>query len=216
MISEEKPNLPIQKTKASILVHLLSEDLSALDLEDQLGINESAIRRHLDNLEMKNYVEHHFEKASRGRPKKLYSLTERGEKIFPQKTHLLFSFLAKSIEEEYGEKKLQKILSSAASKLANRLTPEITSDSKEERLKDLVESLDEFGFYPKFTEKDGNYYVSYRNCVFGGATEEFRGELCEMHRQIIQNAIPGCEIEQEKSRKEGDNLCTHRLSFEDG
>lgn len=213
MVNEAKIKLPINETRASILVQLLSEDLSALDLEEELGVNESAVRRHLDILEREDYVGHHFEKASQGRPKKLYRLTQEGREIFPQKTPLLFSLLAKSIKEEYGEGDLQELLSSAADKLATRLASQITSESREERLEDLVESLDKFGFYPKFTEKEGDYFITYRNCVFGEVTGELREQLCEMHRQIVRDVISGCKIEQQKSRVRGDNLCVHRLRF---
>lgn len=215
MENKEKMGMPLHETRASILVQLLSEDLSALHLEEKLGINESAIRRHLDILEGKKYVEHYFEKAPRGRPKKLYSITEKGRGVFPQKTHLLFSYLAKSIMVEYGEGSLRELLFSVADRFAARLTPELTAESKEERLKNFVEYLDKFGFYPKFAEKSGDYFVTYRNCVFGEITEEFRGQLCEMHREIVRRALPSCKIEQKKSRAQGDNVCIHRLCFEE-
>lgn len=207
--------LPINDTRASILTYLLSDDLTAIDLEDKLGINESAVRRHLDTLEQKGYVEHYFEKASRGRPKKSYRITSEGREIFPQRTHQLFILLAEVVKEEQGEKQLEKLLSGVASKFAERLSPKESSFSKEDQLEEFVNSLEKFGFFPYLSKmKNGNYQIKYGNCVFGGVADEFSGRLCKMHQEIVKKAISGCSVALEKSRAEGDNVCIHRIELE--
>lgn len=209
----DRTNLPLNETRASILTHLLSEDLTALGLEEKIGINESAIRRHLNTLEQDDYVEHYFEKASRGRPKKLYTITPAGRRLFPQKTHLLFILLTKLVKEKYGESNLKELLSVVADQFAERLTPEEKIEDKEARLEKFVNSLDEFGFFPIFSKEEGVYYIKYRNCVFGEVIEELCGDLCEMHMQIVRNVIPGCKVEQIQSIGEGDNPCIHKITF---
>lgn len=205
--------LPMPDTREAILTHLLSEDLTAIDLEERLGINESAIRRHLNTLEQQNYVEHYFEKAVRGRPKKQYSLTPAGRKIFPQKTYLLFILLAQQVEEEHGKKDLEKLLERVADKFADRLGPENTDSPKEDRLKEFVESLDRFGFYPELTEERGCYFIKCRNCVFGDVIERLREQLCIMHKKIVKNVFPDCEVSLKKSRGQGDDTCVQQIKI---
>lgn len=211
----ELTNLPLKETRASILTYLLGEDLTAIGLEEKIGINESAIRRHLNTLEQDGYAEHYFEKASRGRPKKLYTITSAGRRLFPQKTHLLFILLTRIVKEKYGEENLKELLSVVADEFADRLTPEEPIEDKEARLKEFVNSLDEFGFFPIFSKEDGVYYIKYRNCVFGEVIEELCESLCGMHRQIVRNVIPECEVEQVQGIGEGNNPCIHKITFEE-
>jgi len=215
MYRNQETNLPMNDTRETILVKLLSEDLTAIDLENELNINESAIRRHLNNLERQGYVEHYFEKAERGRPKKLYTLTREGRGLFPQKTNLLFILLAEGVRNVYGEEDLDRLLSQVADRFADRLTSPASDGSRVDQLKDFVDSLDKFGFYPSLEEKEEFYVIKYRNCVFGEVIEELCEQLCNMHKQIVNNVIPNCEVYLMGTRGLGDKICAHKIVFKD-
>ncbi len=209
----EKAGVPLHKTRAVILTHLLSEDLTALDLENKIGINESAIRRHLDTLQKQGLVENYFEKASRGRPKKKYTITSDGEKVFPQKTHRLFVLLAEVIRKKYGKDEIEKILSEVADKFAQELSPDGEDMTTEEKLEELINSLDEFGFYPQTWEENGSHYIKYRNCVFADVVDNFSGELCDMHKEVLSNVMSNCKVIRESSVGKGDEICLHRIEI---
>lgn len=102
-MSENKLILQSGTTRSKILNLLLSQDLTALDISDRLGINESAIRRHLKNLENQELVDPYFKKVKKGRPKKYFSLTDSGEDLFPRETELLLTILIKHIQKKYGK-----------------------------------------------------------------------------------------------------------------
>lgn len=211
--NKSQKELPLNDTRASILTHLLSEELSAIDLEEKLGINESAIRRHLDTLEQMGYIEHNFKKAKKGRPKKIYKISSAGRKLFPKKTHLLFMLLARRIREDQGEDSLENLLSEVAEDFAKRLSPEETEVDKKSLLKGFVSSLEKFGFYPSLRGGGSTYYITYRNCVFEDVREELCDQLCKMHKQIVRNVLPACELKLKKSIERGDNECVHQIRF---
>ena len=204
-------DLPIEGTRAEILTLLLGEDYSALDLEKELGINESAIRRHLDNLEQDNYVEHRFEKADKGRPKKIFTITQKGRKLFPQKTHILLSLLAEKISDKYGKEELNTLLSEVAKEFANIIGFDEEKGTDKEQLEKLVKSLDDFGFYAALKEDNGDFHIIYRNCIFEEVIEKFGDQLCDMHRRIVSEIIPNAEVTIEKSIGKGDKKCTHHI-----
>lgn len=212
MIEELKFELPLSNTKSSILNNLLERDMTAIELEEKLGINESAIRRHLDGLEQKNYVEHYFKKADRGRPKKFYRIDEKGRSLFPNKNDVLLSYLLETIKEEFGEENLEKILSKTAEKLADRLSSE--EGEFESRLREFVGSLNRFGFYASLSKTDGEYVIEYRNCVFRHIGEEDDDHLCTMHREIVEKALPETNVEAEKG-EEVNSSCLHRIEVKD-
>lgn len=184
--------------------------MTAIELEKKLGINESAIRRHLDGLEKDGYVEHYFRKADRGRPKKLYKISEGGRHLFPNKNDVLLSYLSETISEEYGEENLKKLLSKTAEKFANRLSNE--KQDFEPKLKEFVKSLNRFGFYASLSEKKNGYCIEYRNCVFGQAGHNENDYLCNMHREIVEKALPEAKISG-RSGEEGNRTCLHRIDI---
>ncbi len=214
--TEPQTELPLNDTRASILTHLLGGELNALDLEEKLGINESAIRRHLDTLEQMGYVEHHFKKAKKGRPKKLYKISSAGKNLFPKKTHILFILLARRVKEEEGENSLENLLSKVAKDFAKRLSPDKPVKDRKSLLTGFVNSLEKFGFYPSLDYEGGNVcYIKYRNCVFEDVREELCDQLCKMHKQIVKNVLPDCELTLEKSIERGDDQCVHKIRFKE-
>ena len=72
-------------TKDKIL-DLLKKDvsLSVNELTECLQITHMAVRKHLNNLEKDGSIESHEMKQPMGRPLQLYSLSKKGERLFPK------------------------------------------------------------------------------------------------------------------------------------
>lgn len=201
----------LQSAKGSILTLLLDEDLSAVQLTEKMDLGESAIRNHLNNLEGEGYVDHYFKKFSRGRPKKMYTITPSGRNLFPRKYELFFTYLLREIEDRFEEETLQDILTDVANDLAGRLGEDLPEKNQKDRLRRLVDSFEEWGLCPTLTEKNGEYHIKYRNCAFFEIVDEFAEYLCNMHRKIITDVMGDCEVEQEECYGKDDNVCTHRV-----
>lgn len=208
---QQRNRLPIKGTRATIVRRLLENDLSALDLEEKLGINESAVRRHLEVLEQENYVEHYFEKASRGRPKKLFALTERGRDIFPEKSHLLFTLLAKSVEEKYGTESLAGLFSDLADRLAESLDIREDKGDLEERMEEFMDAMEDFGFYPALKKENGSYEIQFRNCVFRAGRSELGKKICGLHDGFVRSLFPEAKVEPKNSMARGGDTCLYKI-----
>lgn len=210
MSKVKKLNIPTKNTRTTILTHLLDKDLSAIDLSEILGINESGIRRHLNILEERGYIRHYFKKAGRGRPKKLFTLTSSGRKLFPRKGEVLLEVILEELQEKYNKEELNTFLSDAAEKLKTYYS--INEDKNlEDRLQDLVKAFDDFGFFPTLHKEDNTYVIDYRNCAFDLKNQELVPLLCKLHIQLLQNLLDDVEIQQEKSFLRKDKICRHRI-----
>ncbi len=212
----EITGVPLNDTRALIMSNLLNKDLTAIDLEEKLEINESAVRRHLDTLQNQGLVKPYFEKASKGRPKKMYSLTESGNNIFPQKTCKLFSFMIDDLQERIDEEVLDKVFTSAASRLAENLAPDREFSSTEDKLEVFIDSLDDFGFFPEKSKENGFFKVEYRNCVFNNLDndvldDEISDKLCNLHKEVVENVMSNCEVSGGKGIGESDGNCFHLI-----
>lgn len=212
MTREEQENLPFVKgTRAEIMKLLLGKDLSALDLEEELGINESAVRRHLEVLEQKNYVEHYFKKASKGRPKKFFKLTESGRDVFPEKSRLLLGMLAESIEEKYGPEELGDLFLGLSRRLGKSFGIKEGEVSFESKLEKFVESMEKFSFFPDIEKENGNYEIKFKNCVFRAERGDIGKELCGLHDSFIREVFPEAEVEPKKNITAGDDTCVYEI-----
>ncbi|MFP4005269.1 MAG: helix-turn-helix transcriptional regulator [Candidatus Hadarchaeia archaeon] len=210
MEKTQNHKLPFSETKNTIMNNLLEENMSAIELEKKLGINESAIRRHLDSLEQDGYVEHYFKKAKRGRPKKLYKVSEGGRSLFPDKNDLLLSYLTDTIKENYGKNELEKILNKTAEKFAEMLSSE--EEEPETKIEEFLKSLNRFGFYATIEERDSELIIKYKNCVFGELGPQNDDYLCNMHKEIVSKALPEAEVEIGRDEN-GNKLCQHRIKI---
>lgn len=206
-----KLGFSLQSAKGSILTHLLNEDLSAIQLTEKIELGESSIRNHLDALEKEGYIDHYFKKVPKGRPKKMYTITSSGRNLFPRNYELFFTYILREIEDEFEKETLQKILANVAKNIANRLSEDLPEKNQEKRLKELVESFEEWGLCPTLKKENGEYNIKYRNCAFFDIVDEFAEYLCGMHRKIINDAMKDCEVKQEECCGKGDNVCVHKV-----
>lgn len=203
--------IPVNNTRTEILQYLLSEDFNALELKEKLGINESAIRRHLNILEQEGYIEHYFEKASRGRPKKLFKLTNKGKKLFPKQNQMILAILTNKIREHCCQDDIEEILDNVAKEIEEELSIEIKSKNLEDKLEELKNTFNELGFFTKIFEEDDSYILEYRNCPFSQVNEDLERRLCGMHRKVVRETVGNKEINLEDWIFDGDKVCRQRI-----
>src|SRR5919197_5962326 len=88
-------------TKTTILNLLLEGSKTAGEIADKLKIQKSAIRSHLESLQVEQSVRSYFKIEGLGRPRKVYELTESGRELFPRKYDLILSLIRQ--ESEYSQ-----------------------------------------------------------------------------------------------------------------
>ncbi|MEF8873386.1 MAG: ArsR family transcriptional regulator [Candidatus Thermoplasmatota archaeon] len=210
-MTENPLKYPSENTRTEILDELLGRDLTALDIADILDINESAVRRHLNRLEKNGLIESYFEKASKGRPKKYFSITEEGEKLFPKESDLILNILIKALKERMDEKELDEISDLVAEELKEYF-PEVGEEEDiEKRVEKFVEGSKELGFYSSYGKEEDHYTMKHKNCVFGDLPAEQASWICRIHRKAVSDILGSVDIEQEKSMHEGDKICLQKV-----
>jgi len=191
----------------------LEEDLNATLLAEDMEIGVSAIRNHLETLEQKGYVDHYFERASKGRPKKMYHLTEKGSKFFPRKYDKFSKTLMSVLREEMGEEKADELLSKVARELGEEINEDIDS-SPSDYMMGIKGKLQEWGFVPDFESNNGGYLLEQKNCVFPEVAKGINWCFCE---EMLSEAVKGAmTVENQKCGCiEENDTCVHLLKVED-
>lgn len=204
-------NIPQKNTRTEILTHLLGDDMTALDLKEKVGINENAVRKHLRRLENSDFVEHYFEKASRGRPKKYHSITERGRRLFPKHHLFLLNELLEQVDEVLDEKELEHLFEKVSEPYKKYLTLEKNSDF-EEQVNELTQKLEALNFICDHSKKDDHHKIEYMNCIFLGISDSYKELVCGMHEDMIESSFDeDIHLERCSSILKGDNKCIHLI-----
>jgi len=211
MSEEPEMKMPKRNTRTEILTHLLGEDLTALDLKEKVDINENAVRKHLRRLETFGFVQHYFEKASRGRPKKYFTLTERGKELFPRKHLFLLNELLRQIDEVHGKREIERLFENISKRFRKSLDLNDNLDF-EERIEELTKRLNELDFFCEHSKKEGLHELEYKNCIFSGITEEYTESICKMHEEVIRSSFEEkIYLERDGSILNGNETCKHLI-----
>jgi DeoR family transcriptional regulator, suf operon transcriptional repressor len=83
-------------TKERILEILLEGPRSLGEITDLLQIQKSTVRVHWDKLQSEKDEESTFQIERLGRPRKIYTLTQNGQELFPRKYYLILSLILKN------------------------------------------------------------------------------------------------------------------------
>lgn len=201
----------LQQSRRKILENLLDDDLTPIQLNEKMRIKISTIRNHLDKLEKDGYIEHYFERADKGRPKKKYTLTSKTQKALPRKYDFVLSQLLIELESEFDEETIKHILASISKNITD-LDDDFLDKGLDTRLDRVVDFRSELDLYPSLIEENGSYLLQHKNCGCLELDKKIHKYICYLCRQVISNFVPDCEVEQVKSFATEDDICVHRIT----
>lgn len=188
----------------------LTSPQRAQDVAKQLGIDASAVRRHLDNLVSQGLVEPHDVREGPGRPKRFYQVTVAGRELGPRNYPLLLALLMQKVSEGEGRKKVLKYLEAIAADLAG--PPSKHKDAKL-RLDLLLVKYNQLGFEAQITKEGDQMVLVQRNCPFLAAATKDPQAFCEhLDEEMMRAALPGHDVVLDSSMAHGDHICRHIIT----
>lgn len=195
-------------SKARILREMTSGERTAKEVAASLEIQVSAARRHLEGFRAMGFVEERFVRRGRGRPKKVFRLTEEGRELLPRRYDAVLDSLLERLTADNGEAGAERILRRVAKELAEA---DVRADKASRvNMRPLMSRLDELGFQPSLVRTEGEYTVESHNCPILKIAKVHRELVCRgLHEEIIRMYAGGSRIRREKWIVNGDALCTH-------
>jgi DeoR family transcriptional regulator, suf operon transcriptional repressor len=216
-----KKSYNLGDTKELILNLLLEGSKTAGQIADQLKIQKSAIRTHLESLQTDQSVISYFKIEKLGRPRKVYELTESGRELFPRKYDLLLSLILQMIESKEGHEYIKKMIESIADNMAQDIDDKIkkSSSSLEDSLRILNSVSNEMGFMSSYYKEDDNnsssstYSIISHNCILHKTAIKHQDAICHgFHDRIIQKSLDGkikAKVELKECIALGDQYSRH-------
>jgi predicted ArsR family transcriptional regulator len=181
------------------------------ELIKKTGVTRTAITEQLNELLAAGFVQRSLQPlAGRGRPRYLYSVTDRALMVlFPGSAHLVVPAMWRAIRKIGGPKLIQQIIREVTRELVAYYSEKITAQQPEKRLRQLLDLWRQEGCVLDVSERDGRILFQKRSCPFLSMYEA-AGDICYVDLELIL-AIVGHPVRRITSRHEGAPCCSFEL-----
>lgn len=165
---------------------LLNQKRTVNELAESVDINPISVRHHVNKLEAEGLIQSEEERHGVGRPRLIYSLTNKGMEQFPQRYLQLTLRLLEQLKTNLPPEVLDGLFKEVAEGIADDLTHNLNLEELElnERLKLLENALTAEGFMVNVEEDDGNYYIVEASCPYHHVGEDYP-EICVVDQELI-------------------------------
>ena len=182
---------------------------TAADLGAALGLSPAAVRRHLDAMladatVAETEVAH---TGRRGRPAKIFQLTDSGREAFPHAYDALAASALRFLAETGGEDVVREFAKARVAELESRYA-DVATAPMDERPALLAEALSRDGYAA--TAAAGE--VCQHHCPVQHVAAEFP-QLCEAETEFFARLL-GSPVRRLTTIATGDSCCTAHVSTE--
>jgi predicted ArsR family transcriptional regulator len=203
----------ILKQSRSAIIDLLKVNgaMSVERLAEELEVSKVCVRRHLNLLESDGLVAFEEERHDRGRPRFIYSLTEKAARLFPQIYDEFAKEALTAVQRDFGDDGLRRVLRSRADELIAQFDKKLSGRDFDERVKILTREIDAKGYLADARRmQDGSYRLRQRNCPIENVAVAYP-QVCEEELRVYREVL-GCEVVCECRIVEGSRKCEFRVS----
>jgi predicted ArsR family transcriptional regulator len=194
---------------------------TAAGLADRLGLSAAAVRRHLDVLLERGLIREVQPRAAvrgRGRPAKVYALTDAGRADFPHAYDDLASTALRFLRASGGAGALESFAAFRTGELERRLrrdmvNPVQTADSPQDPPSGdpsspdrLARALTAEGYAASAARTANGVQLCQHHCPVAHVAAEF-GQLCEAETRMFERLL-GTHVQRLATIAHGDGVCT--------
>lgn len=193
--------------RADILNLLRRKDSSVDDLSPKLGISSTATRQHLSILEREGLVRRSSVKEKLGRPKAIYSLTEKAENLFPKAYAEFFKWIIADLIDREGPEAVRALMRRLGAEQASYYKARMRGDGDVES---VVEVLRELGAFAELKSEDDRRLIRGFNCLIYEIAREFGDMVCEFDLEFISSLL-NSGVTLKSCIAHGDKCCSFAL-----
>jgi DeoR family suf operon transcriptional repressor len=195
--------------RSDLLVALRKEQpLTAGELGMRFGLTANALRRHLKELEDAGVVLFRREVRGVGGPVYAYSLTEKGEQLFPRSYANPLADALDIVRAEQGPEGVVRIFRRRWEAIADEAKPVLASLPLAERARALVDMLSANGYMAEFESASPNdAVIREHNCAVREIALRFP-EVCTAEAAFIEEFL-GTSVSRQSHMMHGCKSCEY-------
>lgn len=185
---------------------------TAIDLGKTLGMTSMGARQHLERLEAEGVVVCEDVKQGVGRPKRLWSLTEKSQQHFPDRHDQLTVDMLISIKDVFGEKGLDDLIEHRSASTAKLYQSAVNAEKGlEDKVQALVRVRTEEGYMADYQETEEGFLFIENHCPICSAAKSCQG-FCRSELEIFQGLFAGvAEVERLEHILQGARRCAYAI-----
>lgn len=180
------------------------------ELASRLGVTSEAVRQQLETLIENGWVrDESGDPGGRGRPARVYRLTEAAEAQFPKFHDALTVELLAALDERFGDEGVHTVLAGLTDKQVGEWLPRLAGKPLRERIEALRGLyFDDDPFTEVRRDDDGAMLVEHNCPYLAAATGEPR--LCSVTISTMKRLL-GVAVERTERFQNGDGRCVFRI-----
>jgi predicted ArsR family transcriptional regulator len=185
---------------------------TAAALAMRLGLTPAAVRRHLDGLLADGMLEarepRSYGHRGRGRPAKVFALTDAGRDAFYQAYDDLAVGALRFLAQTGGEAAVSAFARTRVAELEERYRPRLAAARAQDRATVLAEALSQDGYAATVhsTPGPGGQQLCQHHCPVAHVAEQFP-QLCEAETEAFARLL-GTHVQRLATIAHGDGICT--------
>ncbi|NJP05854.1 MAG: HTH domain-containing protein [Chloroflexaceae bacterium] len=191
---------------ASIILQYLQRhgEVTIKQLEDVLEVSTTAVREHLANLQLYGLIATRTMRSGPGRPRLVYTLTDKAHDLFPKQYDVLINLLLQEIAAGEGPNKVEQLLERVSRRIAHEYAGNIQEEGIAGRLAQLRTLLEQRGV-PSEVEAEG-IGIHIFSCPYLDVAQEHE-HVCTMDRQMVEQVL-GQKVTLKQSIRQGHHQCS--------
>ncbi len=200
-----------QSTRDLILHALKATAQSSIEtLAKAADISPVTVRHHLNALQAEGLIEVESVRRKVGRPYYVYTLSEKGNELFPQKYFSLTNRLLEELKDRLPADTVNEIFISLVERMMEERAGEFEGLPFEERLNYVINLLGTEGFLARWEKMaDGRYKIIEYSCPYISVGQQ-HAEVCTLDKQLMITVL-GTAVEQHSCMLNGDDCCQFTL-----
>jgi predicted ArsR family transcriptional regulator len=146
------------------------------------------VRHHLNTLQAEGLIQAHTVRRKVGRPYYVYSLSEKGQELFPKRYVRLTSRLLDELKSHLPPAVVTDVFSNVVDGLLAEHRGAFEHLDFEDRLDYLVKLLADEGFLAAWQKTEDGYVVTEYSCPYISLGEH-HSEICTIDQELIVNIL---------------------------
>lgn len=202
-----------QSTRDVILMKIKSSrHANVEELADEANVSPVTVRHHLNSLQADGLIEAETVRRKVGRPYYVYSLSEKGQELFPKRYVRLTSRLLDELKTRLPNDLVNEVFSSVVAGVIADHRGQFEHLSMEGRLDYLIELLGDEGFLAEWEKTEDGYHLMEYSCPYLSVGKSHT-EICTFDKELILNVLQ-TEVEQHSCMLDGADCCRFSVSAE--
>ena len=188
--------------------------LPAKKLAEHLAMTAEAVRQHLAKLRASGLVKHRDEAQGVGRPKRLWRLSERGHRRFPDGHSQLMLDLVTAVRGEFGDAGLERLIAAREQRMLENYGERLRGlGDLRARVRALAAVREEEGYMAECRADGENGFLLIENhCPICAAATACQG-FCRSELEVFRRALgPDVHVERTEHLLSGARRCAYRIA----